>query len=82
MIWTLCFGVRVSTGELGRKLVSQREQMNWRWSAAEDGREALNTALGPLWCGLAWASALSSAGAALRCHRPLGCLGILPGLSH
>lgn len=43
------------TGELGRELVSRREQMSWGWSAVEDGREALNTALGPLrvgWAGL------------------------------
>lgn len=53
--------------------------MSWGWSAVEDGREALNTALGSLRCGLGWASALSPAVAALRCHRPWGVLGSFLG---
>ena len=51
MIWASCFGVRGTTVELGRELVSG-EKVSWGGSTVEDGREALNTALGLLWCGL------------------------------
>ena len=60
-------------------MLFRSEQMSWGWSAVEDGREALNTALGSLRCGLGWASALSPAVAALRCHRPWGVLGSFLG---
>lgn len=79
MIWASCFGVRVTTVELGRELVSRGEKVSWGGSTVEDGREVLNTALGLLWCGLGWASALSPAVAALRCHRPWGVLGSFLG---